>query len=83
VIVLAFPVEEHERRRLELMGVQIVAAGGQSAEYPFVRIDDFAAARQAMDHLLFLGHRRIAMLEAQDPDQPGSIHRVPRPTTPR
>ncbi len=70
VIVVAFPVEESERRRLELMGVQIVAAGGQSAAYPYVRIDDYAAGRQAMDHLIFLGHRRIAMLEAKDPDQP-------------
>jgi DNA-binding LacI/PurR family transcriptional regulator len=70
VIVVGFPVEESERGRLELMGVQIVAAGGQSASYPYVRIDDFVAGRQAMDHLIFLGHRRIAMLEARDPDQP-------------
>lgn len=70
VIVVAFPVREAEQRRLELMGVHIVAAGGQSASYPFVRIDDYSAGRQAMDHLLFLGHRRIAMLEARDPDQP-------------
>lgn len=71
VVVVAFQVDEVERRRLELMGVHIVAAGGQSAEYPFVRIDDYAAGRRAMDHLVFLGHRRIAMLEARDPDQPG------------
>ncbi|MBI4944613.1 MAG: LacI family DNA-binding transcriptional regulator [Actinobacteria bacterium] len=70
VIVVAFQVLEAERRRLELMGVHIVAAGGQSAAYPYVRIDDYVAGRQAMDHLLFLGHRRIAMLEARDPDQP-------------
>jgi LacI family transcriptional regulator, repressor for deo operon, udp, cdd, tsx, nupC, and nupG len=70
VIVVGFPVEEAERQRLELMGVQIVAAGGQTAAYPFVCIDDRRAARQAMDHLLTLGHRRIAMIEAIDPDQP-------------
>jgi DNA-binding LacI/PurR family transcriptional regulator len=70
VIVVAFGVREAERRRLELMGVHVVAAGGQSAAYPFVRIDDYVAARQAMDHLIFLGHRRIAMIEAKDPDQP-------------
>lgn len=70
IIVVAFPVLEAEQRRLELMGVHIVAAGGQSATYPFVRIDDYTAGRQAMDHLVFLGHRRIAMLEAKDPDQP-------------
>src|SRR6476469_2139894 len=71
VVVLAFPLNEVERKRLELMGVSIVAAGGQSAAYPYVCIDDETAGRQAMDHLIFLGHRRIAMIAAVDPDQPG------------
>jgi LacI family transcriptional regulator, repressor for deo operon, udp, cdd, tsx, nupC, and nupG len=71
VVVLAFPVSEAEQQRLGLMGVSIVAAGGQSAAYPYVCIDDEAAGRQAMDHLIFLGHRRIAMIAATDPDQPG------------
>ncbi|UMP00110.1 LacI family DNA-binding transcriptional regulator [Amycolatopsis sp. EV170708-02-1] len=70
VVVLAFPVEEEEQRRLSLMGVTIIAAGGQHAPYPNVSIDDETAGRQAMDHLLFLGHRRIAMIAAVDPDQP-------------
>jgi LacI family transcriptional regulator, repressor for deo operon, udp, cdd, tsx, nupC, and nupG len=69
VVVLAFPVSEAERRRLDLMGVSIVAAGGQSAAYPYVSIDDEVAGRQAMDPLLFLGHRRIAMIAAIDPDE--------------
>jgi DNA-binding LacI/PurR family transcriptional regulator len=71
VVVLALPVAELERQRLELMGVSIVAAGGQIASYPYVCIDDEAAGRQAMDHLIFLGHRRIAMIAAVDPGQPG------------
>src|SRR4029077_5586248 len=71
VVVVAFPVSEAEQQRLGLMGVSIVAAGGQSAAYPYVCIDDEAAGRQAMDHLIFLGHRRIAMIAAVDPDQPG------------
>src|ERR1700759_474967 len=71
VVVLAFPLSEAEQQRLELIGVSIVAAGGQSAAYPYVCIDDEAAGRQAMDHLIFLGHRRIAMIAAVDPDQPG------------
>jgi len=71
VVVLAFPVSEAEQQRLELMGVSILAAGGQTAAYPYVCIDDEAAGRQAMDHLIFLGHRRIAMIAAVDPDQPG------------
>jgi len=71
VIVVAFPVGEAERDRLALMGVSIVAAGGQSVEYPYVCIDDYRAGRQAVDHLVELGHRRIAMIAAHDPDQPG------------
>jgi LacI family transcriptional regulator, repressor for deo operon, udp, cdd, tsx, nupC, and nupG len=71
VVVVAFPVGELERRRLELMGVTIVAAGGQSAAYPYVCIDDERAGRQAMDHLLFLGHKHIGMIAAVDTDQPG------------
>jgi LacI family transcriptional regulator, repressor for deo operon, udp, cdd, tsx, nupC, and nupG len=71
VVVLAFPVSEAEQQRLELMGVSIVSAGGQIVAYPYVCIDDEAAGRQAMDHLVFLGHRRIAMIAALDPDQPG------------
>ncbi len=71
VVVVAFQLDDAEQRRLSLMGVRIVAAGGQAAEYPHVGIDDLVAGRQAMDHLLYLGHRRIGMLEARDPDQPG------------
>lgn len=70
VIVVGFPVEEAERIRLELLNVHIVAAGGQHAVYPNVCIDDYRAGRQAMDHLTFLGHRRIGMIEALDLDQP-------------
>jgi LacI family repressor for deo operon, udp, cdd, tsx, nupC, and nupG len=75
VVILAFPLEPPEQRRLELMGVHIVAAGGQSVDYPYVCIDDENAGRQAVDHLIYLGHRRIGMLEAVDPDQPGLVSR--------
>jgi DNA-binding LacI/PurR family transcriptional regulator len=69
VVVVAFPVEESERERLELLGVQIVAAGGQEADYPFVAIDDRDAGRQAVEHLVSLGHRSIAMIATSDPGQ--------------
>jgi DNA-binding LacI/PurR family transcriptional regulator len=71
VVVVAFPVDDAERERLALLGVSIIAAGGQSVEYPYVCIDDYRAGRQAVDHLIELGHRRIAMIAAHDPDQPG------------
>ncbi len=66
VIAIAFPVDVEERRRLELMGVAITAAGGQTADYPYVSIDDYAAGRQAVDHLLDLGHTRVAMLASYE-----------------
>jgi LacI family transcriptional regulator, repressor for deo operon, udp, cdd, tsx, nupC, and nupG len=71
VVVLGMPVDDAERERLELMGVHIVAAGGQIETYPYVRIDDEAAARQAVGHLIMLKHRRIGMIAAVDPGQPG------------
>ncbi|BEP13016.1 LacI family DNA-binding transcriptional regulator [Acidothermaceae bacterium B102] len=70
VVVLAFPVDQVEQQRLAVMGVDVIAAGGQIASYPFVCIDDDVAGRQAMDHLLFLGHRRIGMLSSYDPEDP-------------
>jgi DNA-binding LacI/PurR family transcriptional regulator len=70
VVVVAFPVAELERQRLNLMGVRIVAAGGQSAEYPYVSMNEVEAGRQAVNHLVNLGHRRIAMLAAVDPYHP-------------
>ncbi len=68
VLVIGVPVTEEERDRLGLLGVSIVAAGGQNAPYPYVSIDDLAAGRQAMDHLVYLRHRRIAMIDAIDPN---------------
>jgi DNA-binding LacI/PurR family transcriptional regulator len=70
VIAIAFPVDEGERQRLELMGVGVTAAGGQMADYPYVCIDDYLAGRQAMDHLLGLGHRRVAMIASTEPNIP-------------
>jgi DNA-binding LacI/PurR family transcriptional regulator len=70
VIVVAFPVEGDDLVRLHSLGVHVVAAGGQHATYPYVCVDDFAAGRLAMDHLITLGHRRIGMIESVDVDQP-------------
>jgi LacI family repressor for deo operon, udp, cdd, tsx, nupC, and nupG len=66
VVVLAFAVDEAEHARLASLGVAVVAAGGRVASYPSVGIDDHHAGRQAVDHLLHLGHRRIGMLAGGD-----------------
>lgn len=69
LVVLGLPVDAQERERLELMGVTIVAAVGQVAGHPFVGVDDHVAGRQAVDHLVHLGHRRIGMIAATDPQR--------------
>ncbi len=71
LVVVGFPVLAPERERLELLGVSIVSAGGQQEAYPYACIDDYEAGTTAVTHLVNLGHRRIAMIEAVDPDQPG------------
>ncbi len=68
LLAVGIPVNDAEQARLALMGVQIIAAGGQSAPYPFVSIDDYEVGNQAINHLLHLGHRRIAMIDAIDPN---------------
>lgn len=66
VIVIALPVSEQEAARLALMGLQVVVAGGQMLDYPHVRIDDREVGRQAVQHLIQLGHERIAMIRTFD-----------------
>jgi LacI family repressor for deo operon, udp, cdd, tsx, nupC, and nupG len=75
IVVVGFPVEEAEQQRLGLLNVQVVAAGGQHAVYPHVSIDDYEAGAQAVGHLVSLGHKAIAMIEAVDPDQSPSPSR--------
>jgi DNA-binding LacI/PurR family transcriptional regulator len=69
LVAVGLDIDDLERKRLEIMGVHVVSAGGQHAVYPHVCIDDLEAGRLAVDHLLALGHRAIAMIETDDPDQ--------------
>jgi DNA-binding LacI/PurR family transcriptional regulator len=73
VIVVAFPVTGFEQRQLDLLGVPVVVAGGALLDHAHVRIDDVAAARQAVTHLIRSGHERIAMINAAvTPERPYS-----------
>lgn len=66
VIVIALPVPEQEAARLELMGVHVVVAGGRMLDYSHVCVDDREVGRQAVEHLIRLGHERIAMIRTHD-----------------
>ena len=66
VVLIALPVLAEEERRLDLLGVEVIVAGGQLRDYPHVRVDDHAVAMLAVRHLLDLGHRRIGMIRTHD-----------------
>jgi LacI family transcriptional regulator, repressor for deo operon, udp, cdd, tsx, nupC, and nupG len=64
LVLVALPISDDERRRLDLMGVTVVMAGGTLGDHPHVRIDDVAAGRQATAQLVRAGHERIAMINS-------------------
>lgn len=64
LILIAMPISDDERQRLDLMRVPVVMAGGTLGDHCHVRIDDVTAARQAAAHLLMAGHERIALINA-------------------
>lgn len=56
---------------LDARGIPVVAvaSGAPMAQISAVRIDDYQAARAIVDHLIELGHRRIALIKG-DPKHP-------------
>jgi DNA-binding LacI/PurR family transcriptional regulator len=65
-VLIALPLLEREEKRLDLLGVEVVVAGGRLHDHPNVEVDDHAIALTAMQHLLDLGHRRIALIRTSD-----------------
>ena len=65
--------EEAELRaaveELQSAGSAVVALAARDLDCPSVRVDNRAAARDATEHLLALGHRRIAFVEG-----PAGLH---------
>jgi DNA-binding LacI/PurR family transcriptional regulator len=62
VILIALPLPQDEVDRLDLLGVEVVVAGGRIRDYPHVEVDDRAIAHTAVEHLTTLGHERIALI---------------------
>ncbi|QEO15574.1 LacI family transcriptional regulator [Agromyces intestinalis] len=68
VILVAVPLSNEQVERLGDMAVPIVIAGSWIDHYTSIHIDETRAARQAMNHLIQLGHRRIARIGITDPE---------------
>ncbi len=68
VVVVSLPLSSRERTRIDQLGVPTVFVGGHLAEgnRSWVGIDDELAASQAVCHLLRIGHRDLAMIQAAD-----------------
>lgn len=59
LITVNVPLRDDELALLDKLGLPVVAIGNPVAGYPLVHIDDQAAVRTAVDHLVDLGHTRI------------------------
>jgi len=68
VVLVAVPLSPAQLERLDTMGVPIVMAGNRIDGYPCVCVDEPVAARQAVNHLLRVGHTRIGMIRTVDPE---------------
>lgn len=60
VIAVSLELTEHEVERLHDLGKPLVGVGGPIPGVRTLTIDDVAVARLATDHLIAMGHRRIA-----------------------
>lgn len=64
VITLNLPMTATELELVDRLGLPLVAIGTPVADRPNVRIDDALAMRVATEHLVSLGHERIAYIGA-------------------
>jgi DNA-binding LacI/PurR family transcriptional regulator len=62
VLIITLPLTESQVAQFMALGVPIGAVGMSLPGVSSVRIDDVAAARAATNHLINLGHERIAMI---------------------
>jgi LacI family transcriptional regulator/LacI family repressor for deo operon, udp, cdd, tsx, nupC, and nupG len=63
MVLLELEVDDARARALQEAGLPHVCAGPPPGESPFVAVDVHDAAAQAVQHLLGLGHRRIALIQ--------------------
>lgn len=66
VLVLSLRLTDAETRVLRDLEVPVVLLGRRSEYFGSVHVDDRAAARTAVRHLIALGHRRIGLIGIND-----------------
>jgi DNA-binding LacI/PurR family transcriptional regulator len=71
VVLIALPLPQEEVDRLDHLGVEVVVAGGRVRDFPYVEVDDRAIAATAVEHLIELGHERIALIRTTNN---GDVH---------
>lgn len=69
LLVVALPLTEADRQRLDHLDMPVAFVGDEVPGYSSVGIDDFAAGSLATQHLVDLGHRRIAFAGGDDGDR--------------
>lgn len=77
VLALCIDFSEAERQELRATGLPTIIVGNPVRGLRFVGIDEVAAARQATEHLIGLGHRDILHLSGGDEANLGLNARVP------
>lgn len=66
VIAVSLELKEHEVEQILLAGIPVVGIGGPLPGTATIRIDDNAIGRQATEHLISLGHSRIAHIGGEN-----------------
>lgn len=77
VLALCIDFSDDERQELRATGLPTIVVGNPVQGLRFVGIDEVAAARQATQHLIDLGHRDILHLSGGDEETKGLNARVP------
>ncbi|MDZ8173300.1 LacI family DNA-binding transcriptional regulator [Microbacterium xanthum] len=67
IIAVSIELDERETDGLLSLGIPVIAVGGPNPRIPTLSVDDVQLARLATEHLLTLGHERLAHIGA-DPD---------------
>lgn len=70
ILTLSMPLTEEHTLSLRALGLPLVSVGSTIPGSSAVGVDEVAAARGAVNHLLHLGHRRIGLISGAD-DDPG------------